>query len=53
VSETAVVTTLTKSAGVMIDIGVVVSVTKDGSAGGVWTGSATMTRTQPRVDLEV
>lgn len=53
VSETAVVTTLPKSAGVMVDIGVVVSVTKDGSAGGVWTGSATMTRTQPRVDLEV
>lgn len=53
VSETAVVTTLPKSAGIMIDIGVVVSVTKDGSAGGVWTGSATMTRTQPRVDLEV
>lgn len=53
VTETAVVTTLPSSAGIMVDIGVVVSVSRDGSAGGVWTGSATMTRTQPRVDIEV
>jgi hypothetical protein len=53
VSETAVVTTLPVGAGIMVDIGVVTSVTREGSAGGVWSGSATMTRTQPRVDLEV
>lgn len=53
VTETAIITTMPKNAGVMIDIGVVVSTTMDGAAGGVWTGSATMTRTQPRVDLEV
>jgi Ubiquitin-activating enzyme E1 FCCH domain len=53
VTEAAIVTTLPSSAGIMIDIGVVVTVGRDGSAGGVWTGSATLTRTQPRVDLEV
>lgn len=53
VSEIAVVTTLPASAGIMVDIGVVVSVSRDGSAGGVWTGSATITRTQARLDIEV
>lgn len=53
VAEIAVVTTLPSSAGIMVDIGVVVSVSRDGSAGGVWTGSATLTRTQARVDIEV
>jgi len=53
VTETAIITTMPKNAGVMIDIGVVVSTTMDGAAGGVWSGTATMTRTQPRVDLEV
>lgn len=53
VTETALVTTLPSAAGIMVDIGVVVTVGRDGSAGGVWTGSATLTRTQARVDLEV
>jgi hypothetical protein len=52
VSETAIITTLPKNAGIMVDIGVVISVDRDGAAGGVWTGAATMTRTQPRIDLE-
>lgn len=53
VTETAVVTTLPSDAGIMVDIGVVITVGRDGSAGGVWTGTATMTRTQERIDLEV
>jgi hypothetical protein len=53
IAETAIVTTLPASAGIMVDIGVIITVGREASAGGVWTGSATMTRTQPRVDMEV
>lgn len=51
VSDTAFKTTLVNGGGVMIDIGVITTEGNAASAGGIWTGSATLRRTQERVDL--
>lgn len=48
---TAIKTTLPNSKGIMIDIGTVTQVNAAGSAGGVWTGGATIRRITDRVDV--
>lgn len=50
---TAIKTTLPNGKGIMIDIGVVTQTDFSGSAGGLYTGSATLRRTQERIDLAV
>lgn len=51
VSVTALKTTLPNGKGVMIDIGTITQVGRSASAGGLWTGSATLRRITDRVDL--
>jgi hypothetical protein len=51
VSTTAIRTTLPNNKGVMFDIGTITQVGRTGSAGGLWTGSATLRRITDRVDL--
>jgi len=42
---------LPNNKGVMFDIGTITQVGRTGSAGGLWTGSATLRRITDRVDL--
>ena len=51
--QTALKTTLPNGGGVIHDVGVVTQVGNASTAGGVWTGSATIRRTVERVDLAV
>jgi len=51
VTEIALKTTLVNSGGTLVDIGVVTQIGNAASAGGIWTGSATIRRTSERVDL--
>lgn len=49
----ALKTTLPNSKGIMIDIGVVTQTNRSASAGGLWTGGASLRRVADRVDLVV
>lgn len=51
--QTALKTTLPNGGGVIHDVGVVTQIGNASTAGGVWTGSATIRRTVERVDLAV
>ncbi len=52
VATTALRTTLPNNRGIMIDIGTVTTTNMAGSAGGMWTGGATLRRVAERYDLE-
>lgn len=53
IESTALRITLPKNNGIIIDIGVVTQTGNAGTAGGLWTGSFTMTRKVERIDLAV
>ena len=51
VSLTALKITLPNNKGVMVDVGTVTQVGRSASAGGMWSGSATLRRVTDRFDL--